>query len=49
MLRLDSVTAWEVMASDALLFQQHDRDVQVVETPVTRLLFDDSLLVSVES
>jgi len=44
-LRLDSVTAWEVMAADALLLEQHGRRVQVVETPVTRLLFDDALLV----
>ena len=44
-LRLDSITAWEVMASDALLLQQHGRDVQIVDTPVTRLLFDDSLRV----
>ncbi|HEY3673336.1 MAG TPA: hypothetical protein VGN51_20545 [Acidimicrobiia bacterium] len=44
-LRLDSLTAWEVMASDALLLVQHGRHVEVVETPVTRLLFDDALLV----
>jgi hypothetical protein len=44
-LNLDSVTSWEVMASDALLLQQHGRTVQVVETPETRLLFDDALLV----
>jgi hypothetical protein len=44
-LRLDSVTAWEVMAADALLLEQQGRRVQVVETPVTRLLFDDALLV----
>jgi hypothetical protein len=44
-LRLDSVTAWEVMAADALLLEQHGRRVQVLETPVTRLLFDDALLV----
>jgi hypothetical protein len=44
-LRLDSVTAWEVMAADALLLVQHGRKVQVIETPVTRLLFDDALLV----
>jgi hypothetical protein len=45
-LRLDSITAWEVMASDALLLQQHGRDVQIIETPVTNLLFDDSLRVA---
>jgi hypothetical protein len=44
-LRLDSVTAWEVMAGDALLLVQHGRRVQVVESSVTRLLFDDALLV----
>jgi hypothetical protein len=44
-LRLDSVTAWEVMAADALLLKQHGRRVQVVASPVTRLLIDDSLLV----
>jgi hypothetical protein len=44
-LRLDSVTAWEVMAADALLLVQHGRRVQVIETPVTRLLFYDALLV----
>jgi len=43
-LRLDSVTAWEVMAADALLLVQHGRKVQVLESPVTRLLFDDALL-----
>ena len=43
-LRLDSVTAWEVMAADALLLVQHGRTVQVVETPVTRLLFDALLV-----
>jgi hypothetical protein len=42
-LRLDSVTAWEVMAADALLLVQNGRHVKVVDTPVTRLLFDDSL------
>ncbi len=44
-LRLDSLTAWEVLAADALLLQQHGRHVQVVSSPVTRLLIDDSLLV----
>ena len=33
------------MASDALLLQQHGRDVEIVDAPVTRLLFDDSLRV----
>jgi hypothetical protein len=44
-LRLDSLTAWEVMASDALLLAQHGRKVRVIETSVTNLLFDDSLRV----
>jgi hypothetical protein len=44
-LRLDSLTAWEVLAADALLLQQHGRRVQVVSSPVTRLLIDDALLV----
>jgi hypothetical protein len=44
-LRLDSVTSWEVMTGDALLLVQHGRKVQIIETPVTRLLFDDALLV----
>ena len=44
-LRLDSVTVWEVMAADALLLQQHGRRVQIISSPVTRLLIDDSLLV----
>ena len=48
-LRLDSVTAWEVMAADALLLVQHGRRVQVIESPVTRLLFDDALLVRTAS
>ena len=48
-LRLDSVTAWEVMAADALLLVQQGRKVQVVESPVTRLLFDDAVLVRTAS
>jgi hypothetical protein len=44
-LRLDSITSWEVMAADALLLVQHGRRVEVVDVPVTRLLFDDSLRV----
>jgi hypothetical protein len=45
-LRPDSVTSWEVLAADALLLAQHGRDVHVVATKETRLLFDDALLVS---
>jgi hypothetical protein len=48
-LRNDSVTAWEVLAADALLLQQHGRRVQIVESPPTRLLFDDALLVRAAS
>jgi hypothetical protein len=48
-LRLDSVTAWEVMAADALLLVQHGREVQIVESPVTRLLIDDAMLVRTAS
>ena len=44
-LRNDSVTAWEVLAADALLLEQHGRRVRIVESPVTRLLFDDALLI----
>jgi hypothetical protein len=43
-LRNDSVTAWEVLAADALLLEQHGRTVRIVRTPVTQLLFDDALL-----
>ena len=43
------MTAWEVMAADALLLVQHGRKVQIVESPVTRLLIDDSLLVPTAS
>ena len=39
------MTAWEVLAADALLLEQHGRRVQIIESPVTRLLFDDALLV----
>ena len=45
-LRPDSVTSWEVLAADALLLRQHGRTVRIVATDETRLLFDDSLLVS---
>jgi hypothetical protein len=48
-LRNDSVTAWEVLAADALLLEQHGRRVQIIESPVTRLLFDDALLVHTAS
>ena len=48
-LRNDSVTAWEVLAADALLLEQHGRRVQIIESPVTRLLFDDALLVRTAS
>jgi hypothetical protein len=44
-LRNDNVTAWEVLAADALLLQQHGRNVQIVEAQETNLLFDDALLV----
>jgi hypothetical protein len=48
-LRLDSVTGWEVMAADALLLVQHGRRVEVVDSPVTRLLFDDAIRVPAAS
>jgi hypothetical protein len=44
-LRLDSVTSWEVVATDALLLRQHGRHVEVIDDPVTRLLFDDAMRV----
>jgi hypothetical protein len=45
-LRLDSLTAWEVMGADALMLVQHGRNVRIVNSTVTRLLFDDSLRVA---
>ena len=47
-LRNDSATAWEVLGADALMLEQHGRQVQVIETQETRLLFDDALLVRTE-
>jgi hypothetical protein len=44
-LRNDEATAWEVLAADALMLEQHGRRVQIVETQETRLLFDDARLV----
>jgi hypothetical protein len=44
-LRLDSATSWEVVATDALLLLQHGRPVEVIDDPVTRLLFDDAMRV----
>jgi hypothetical protein len=44
-LRLDDEGAWEILAADALLLEQHGRDVRILSSPVTRLLFDDALLV----
>jgi hypothetical protein len=44
-LRLDSESAWEILAADALELEQQGKDVQILESPVTRLLFDDALLV----
>jgi hypothetical protein len=44
-LRLDSESAWEVMAADALQLAEHDRNVRIVSSPVTQLLFDHSMLV----
>ncbi len=44
-LRNDSVTAWEVLAADALLLEQHGRTVKIVEAQETNLLFDDAMLV----
>lgn len=45
-LRNDEPTAWEVLAADALMLEQHGRHVQIVGTRETRLLFDDAVLVS---
>jgi hypothetical protein len=47
-LRNTSATAWEVLAADALMLEQHGRRVQIIESPETRLLFDDALLVQSE-
>jgi len=44
-LRLGSESAWEVMVADALQLAGHGRDVRVIRSPVTRFLFDDSMLV----
>ena len=44
-LRNDEPTAWEVLAADALLLEQHGRTVQIVESRETQLLFDDAVLV----
>jgi hypothetical protein len=33
------------MAADAWFLVEHGRNVQIIESPVTRLLFDDSRLV----
>jgi hypothetical protein len=44
-LRLDDEGAWEILAADALVLEQHGRHVRIVSSPVTRLLFDDALLV----
>lgn len=48
-LRLDSAPAWVILATDALVLEQHGRDVRILESPVTRLLFDDALLVRTAS
>ena len=45
-LRLDSESAWEILAAHALELEQHGKEVRILEAPVTRLLFDDALLVS---
>ena len=44
-LRLDNESAWEVLAADALELEQRGKEVQILDSPVTRLLFDDALLV----
>jgi hypothetical protein len=44
-LRSDSPTAWEVLAADGLLLEQHGRTVRIVKRSETRLLFDDVMLV----
>ena len=44
-MRLDSESAWEILAADALELEQHGREVRILESPVTRLLFDDVRLV----
>jgi len=46
-LRNDSATAWEVLGADALMLEQHGRQVRIVESQETGLLFDDALLVRV--
>jgi hypothetical protein len=44
-LRLRSDSAWEVLATDALMLEQHGRRVRIVANSVTGLLFDDAILV----
>jgi hypothetical protein len=44
-LRLDDEAAWEILAADALALEQHGTEVRILESPVTRLLFDDGRLV----
>jgi hypothetical protein len=45
-LRLDSESAWEILAADALELRDHGREVSIISSPVTRLLFDGTMLVS---
>jgi hypothetical protein len=45
-LRLDHESAWEILATDALLLEQRGKTVRIVESPVTRLLFDEGRLVA---
>jgi hypothetical protein len=44
-LRLDSESAWMILAGDALQLRDHGRHVEVVDSPATRLLFDETMLV----
>jgi hypothetical protein len=47
-MRNDSATGWEVLAADGLMLEQHGRQIQIVASQETRLLFDDALLVREE-
>jgi hypothetical protein len=44
-LRLDSESAWMILAGDALQLRDHGRHVEVDDSPATRLLFDETMLV----
>jgi hypothetical protein len=44
-LRLEDESAWEILAADALELEQRGKEVRILDSPVTDLLFDDARLV----